>query len=87
VERDAVQVAVSRGLLEIYGTRPVRPAQDSEQFKLKYAEHPFGKFRRTIPLPLAARTEQLHAELRSGVLEIRVPREVGTTDVKTIPVG
>ena len=85
VEREAVQVAVSRGLLEIFGERPMQDRNG--EYKLKYAEHPYGKFRRTIPLPLAARTEELQAQLRSGVLEVRVPKEAGSTDVKTIPVS
>lgn len=87
VERDAVQVTVVQGLLEISGSRGVRPPQDEERLTLKHVEHPYGKFRRTIPLPLGAHTEGLEARLRGGVLEIRVPRDPGVTDAKTIHVA
>ena len=87
VDREAVQLTVTRGIVEVHGTRPMkREARDSD-FKLKYVEHPFGKFRRSIPLPIAAKADQLRAELRNGVLEIRVPKEAGSTEVKTVPVG
>jgi HSP20 family protein len=72
--RDRVQVTVDRGLLQIHGDRPLPQAKDGEERNLKYVEHPYGKFRRAIPLPHAARVDQLQANLRDGVLEIRIPR-------------
>jgi len=84
VPRDAVRVAVGRGFLEITGSRQDRPGKNGDPFELKYAEHPFGKFRRTIPLPLDARTDQLQAQMRDGLLEIHIPRELGAKDAKTI---
>jgi HSP20 family molecular chaperone IbpA len=86
VERDAVRVAVSRGMLELSGTRPIR-TQDDEALKLRYAEHLFGKFRRTMPLPHGARVDQLKAEMRAGVLELRIPKEAEVVEVKTVTVG
>jgi len=87
VPRDAVRVAVGRGLLEISGSRQDRPGQNGDSLELKYAEHPFGKFSRTIPLPLGARTDQLQAQMRGGLLEIHIPREAGAKDAKTIHIG
>jgi HSP20 family protein len=87
VPREAVHVAVNRGLLEIYGDRPPQTAPEGEPVELKYSESPFGKFRRTIPLPLSARIEQLQAQMRAGVLEIRVPREAGASSIRTIHVS
>lgn len=84
VPRDAIQVTVNRGLLEITGARQVRAPEEEGSFTLKYMEHPFGKFRRTLPLPVGARTEGLEARVRDGVLEIRIPRDPGITDAKTI---
>lgn len=87
VARESVQVRAGQGLLEISGSRQVRPAQDGERFDLKYVENPSGKFKRTIPLPLGAVTDGLHAQLRNGVLELRIPRDPGVTDAKTIHVA
>ena len=87
VTRDMVQVSVTLGMLQITGQRQVRAREDREQFQLKYVEHPFGRFRRTIPLPLGAQTEGLEARLRDGVLEVRIPRDPGVTDAKTIHIA
>lgn len=87
VARESVQVMAGQGLLEISGSRRIRPDQDGERFELKYVENPSGKFRRTITLPLGAKTDGLHAQLRNGVLELRIPRDPGMTDAKTIHVA
>jgi HSP20 family molecular chaperone IbpA len=86
VPREAIQVTVHRGLLEITGARPVRAPEEDGGSTLKVLEHPSGKFRRTLPLPLGAHTEGLEARVRDGVLEIRIPRDPGITDAKTIRV-
>jgi len=87
VARESVQVKAGQGILEISGSRQNRPAQDGERFELKYVENPSGKFKRTIPLPLGAITDGLQAQLRNGVLELRIPRDPGVTDAKTIHVA
>jgi HSP20 family protein len=86
VEKDAVRVAVSRGMLELTGTRPLRPIGE-DSIKLRYAEHPYGKFRRTMPLPHGAKVEQLKAEMRAGVLELRIPKETEIVEIKTVTVA
>ena len=87
VPRESIRVAVHHGLLEIAGSRQVRPPAEGEHFQLKYIEHPYGKFRRMLPLPLGAHTDGLEARVRDGVLEIRIPRDPGVTDAKTIHVA
>jgi HSP20 family protein len=84
IPRESIQVTVNRGLLEIKGARQVRAPEEKGPFELKYLEHPFGKFRRTLPLPLGAHTEGLEARVKDGVLEILIPRDPGITDAKTI---
>ena len=87
VLRESVQVRAGQGILEISGARQIRPSQDGDQFELRYVENPSGKFKRTIPLPLGAMTDGLQAQLRNGVLEIRIQRDPGVTDAKTIHVA
>ena len=87
VTRDGVQVSIAKGMLDIHGTRPPRGSQDGAQVELRYNEHIFGRFRRLIPLPQGLATDRLQAQMRSGVLEIRVPRTGGTQDVQSVPVG
>lgn len=87
VARDAIQVAVNRGLLEITGSRPLRFSHDGEQLDLRYSEHPHGRFRRTVPLPPGTNQEQVQAQMRSGVLEVRISKESMTGDAKPIHVA
>lgn len=84
--RNEVHVAVDRGLLQIHGNRPLQQGKNGDGRSLKYVEHPYGKFRRAIPLPLAARVEQLQANLRDGVLEIRIPKRE-SSEARNIPVA
>jgi HSP20 family protein len=87
VTRDQVRVSVIRGMLELHGTRPPRAATEGSM-ELRYTEQTFGKFRRMIPLPSGLALDQLQAQMRSGILEIRVPRSTGSAeDVTSIHVG
>lgn len=87
ITRDAIQVTVKEGFLEITGSRQIRSPEEGDRFELRHVEYPFGEFRRTVPLPLGAHTEGLEARVREGVLEIRIPRDAGVTDAKTIHVA
>jgi HSP20 family protein len=87
VPRDSVHVAVNRGVIQIQGERSMPQGKNGDDRKLRYAEHPFGKFSRTVPIPHAARLEELQAQMRDGTLEVRVPREPGATDVRQVPVS
>jgi len=84
--REQVHVSVDRGVIQVHGERPLPQAKDGDGRSLKYVEHPYGKFRRVIPLPHAARVDQLQANLRDGVLEIRIPRRE-SSDTRTISVA
>lgn len=84
--RDQVQVTVDRGFLQIQGTRKLPEAKNSDERTLKYVEHPYGRFRRAIPLPHTARVDQLQANMRDGVLEIRIPKRE-SSEPRTIPVA
>ena len=92
VTRENVHVAVNRGVIQIQGERSMPQGRNGrgkneDDRKLRYTEQPFGKFRRIIPIPLAARFEELQAQIRDGILEIRIPREAGSTDVREVPVS
>ena len=50
-----------------------------EALAARYAEHPLGAFQRIIPIPGGVAAEQLQAQLKDGVLTIRVPRPGGRT--------
>lgn len=86
VPRDAVEVSVTPGLLTVAGQRPIPPLDGSE-YRLRIAERPLGPFRRVMALPPSAQVNELGAQMRDGLLEIRIPRAAQkSSSVQTIPV-
>ena len=84
--RNDVHVTMDRGMLQIHGSRPLHRTQNGDGRDLKYVEHPYGKFRRAIPIPLSSRVDQLQANMRDGVLEIRIPKR-DPVEPRNIPVA
>ena len=72
VPRDRVQVTAQGKLLTISGTRDV-PKNDD--FRLHSSEAPIGLFRRTVFVPGGMRETEPRAEMKDGVLEIRIQKE------------
>jgi HSP20 family protein len=74
VTREQVEIVTHGKLLTITGTRR---APGSHEFRLRMAECPVGPFRRAVLLPALSRPVEPKAELREGVLEVRIPKEPG----------
>ena len=72
VARDRVQITAQGKLLTIIGTRDV-PKNDD--FRLHSSEAPIGPFRRTVFIPGGMREGEPRAEMKDGVLEIRIQKE------------
>jgi HSP20 family protein len=68
VDPDAVTVEVEDGVLTIAGERP---QLEGGVFRL---ERPYGRFRRSLRLPEGCDVDQVVADFRNGVLELRVPK-------------
>jgi len=85
VNRDAVTVQIEGNLLTVSGERPV---PSYEGARLQWNERPLGAFRRTVLLPQVARNAEPTAQVKDGLLEIRIPREtVPVTPAKTVSVS
>ena len=67
-----VQVVADGKLMRISGTRRP-PTLDS--FRLHSSERPLGRFRRVVFVPSAQRDAEPRAEMKEGVLEIRIQKE------------
>jgi HSP20 family protein len=67
-----LQIRVSNGVLDVKGTR-TPPGPDLPRGSC-YAERPFGAFQRLIPIPEDAAADRIQAQLKDGVLTIKVPR-------------
>lgn len=67
-----VEVAQSR--LVVRGRREAPDAGEGNPGPRSLRERPFGAFRRVFAIPDDCRTESVRAELKAGVLSIRIPR-------------
>jgi HSP20 family molecular chaperone IbpA len=70
VSRDRLAVSVQQGVLVVEGQRAIQPPACDRFF----VEPPSGPFRRTVPLPPGLKLGEMNAQLKDGVLEIRIPR-------------
>lgn len=84
VSRSDVEVSVSDNVLTVTGRRSPALGLPDAELVLRVTERPFGTFRRSIVLPPDAVAEQFRAELKDGVLEIRIPRAQRDTTPKSI---
>lgn len=75
VREKEVQVSITNDILTIKGERTqqqeVQEVKDDNYYRL---ERWFGKFERSIPLPMPVQGEKVKATYRDGVLEIKLPK-------------
>src|SRR5437764_6765484 len=71
VKKGDVEVTVDDGDLVISGQRKAAPAIKDEDYYQGETRH--GRFYRRLPLPAGAKPEQIKADHKDGVLEVRVP--------------
>jgi HSP20 family protein len=79
-EKD-VEISVSGGMLRINAERRVE--EKTEQKGYTRHEMRYGSFTRTLPLAEGATEDDIKAEYKDGVLEIRVP--IAQPEVRTEP--
>lgn len=72
IPEDKISVEVGDGSLSVAGERERTQQVEGDRF-YRY-ERRFGSFARTIGLPQGVQEDQIKADYRDGVLEIRVPK-------------
>jgi HSP20 family protein len=73
VPRENVKIDVRDGMLTIQGERREERSEGAEQQGFRRSERRYGSFYRAISLPDGADTDNAQAQLKDGVLEVRVP--------------
>ena len=71
IKRDDIKVDITENAITIQGER--RQEQETERGGVYRAEHTYGSFYRSIPLPDGAMTDQAKASFKDGVLEVTMP--------------
>jgi HSP20 family protein len=91
IPEDKISVELDDNVLTVSGERERTQAQSGDRF-YRY-ERRFGTFSRSVTLPQGVNEEQIRAEYRDGVLEVRVPKpeeqkprriQIGASEQKTI---
>lgn len=72
-EADKIEVYIHNDLLTIRGIRNT-PAEIKEEDQYLHQECYWGKFSRTIVLPVDVKGDSAEAEYKNGVLKIRIPK-------------
>jgi HSP20 family protein len=82
VRENEVNVSITGDVLTVRGERKwERGVKDETIHRL---ERVYGKFERSIPLPMAVQADKVKATYRDGILEIRLPKaeEVRPKEIK-----
>jgi HSP20 family protein len=72
VEKDDVQVTISGDRLMIEAEREFEEEDEKEDFYRH--EMGYGKLMRTVALPVEVDPENIHAELKEGILTVTLPK-------------
>ena len=75
MDKDKINVQTNQGMLIISGERQSEESQDNKSNQFYRQERTFGSFTQSIPLPEDARTDQIDASYKNGVLKVTVVRE------------
>jgi len=75
IEPGALDITLNDNLLTIRGE--FQPPQAQENVRYHLSEQPYGKFSRTITLPIAVQTDQIAANYHHGLVTITLPKAEG----------
>lgn len=71
---EKIEVYIHNDLLTIRGVRP-KPIDESMETSYLYQECYWGKFSRTVVLPVEVKGDEARAEYKNGVLTIIIPKQ------------
>jgi HSP20 family protein len=72
IERDEIEVTISGNYLTIEAKRKFEKEDEEEQFFRH--ELGYGELVRKVALPVEVDAEKIHAELKDGILTVRLPK-------------
>jgi HSP20 family protein len=74
VDEEDIEVQITGNRLTVSGRREAEETREGDRYVA--IERAYGAFTRSFVLPDSADTEHVEAELKNGVLEIKVPKRV-----------
>lgn len=76
-----IEITVAEGILTIRGER------SEETRERDHSEFHYGSFSRSVSLPAGSKVDQIDAQYRGGVLELRVPMDTSAPAPRKIQVN
>ena len=68
--------------------RAERRVEEREEQRQGYrSEFRYGSFRRSLPLPVGAKADEVKASYRDGILEVRIPMGQVTSEGHRVPIA
>ncbi len=84
VKQNDIKVEVTDNTLFIHGERKQEHTEDQNGYRR--VERSYGDFYRAVTLPEGAKTDQVKAELRDGLLQVSVPVAAAEPKTRQIPI-
>lgn len=78
-----VELSVYNGVLTLRGEKKSEHEDKDEGWSERF----YGRFERSVALPMGADEEQCQAEFRDGVLTVRIPKSGAVDQGRKIPIG
>ena len=72
MKKDDIKVSVKEGILTVSGSREITSEEDHERYVRREIQS--GSFSRQFSLPKTVRTDNVNAEYKNGILEIRLAK-------------
>jgi HSP20 family protein len=85
LKKDELKVQVTEDQLVVEGER--KREHEDEHGDYHRSERSYGRFYRSIPLPEGAKTDQVKAELKDGVLTVTIPAPEAGKKARQIPIA
>jgi len=84
VKKDDIEITTEDNILTVSGERKMREElKEDDYYKV---ESRYGKFSRSFTLPEDVDVENIHAEMKNGVLEVIIPKRKDIHQVKKIEI-
>lgn len=80
VKKENIEVSIKDNMLHIRGEKKEEREEKTET--VHRVERAYGKFERALSLPAEVKTDEVKAEFKDGVLEIRLPKAEVSKDKK-----
>jgi HSP20 family protein len=76
-KKEDIHIDIDQNVLTISGT--IQRHHEAKEENMHRQERFFGRFHRSITLPVQVEEDQIKATYKNGVLEVRVPKSKGQT--------